>query len=116
MAAPLFHLINLLMEGICPSIYKIAIIRPIHKSVEKQITSNYLPISVINNYANIFEKILKSRIELFLRKNDLLSGNQFQITALVKSKPCIFLDLAKAFDTVDHAQLFDTLQEEMFRN
>ena len=87
--------------------------------------SNYRPILVINN----FEKALKSRLEEFLNINHTISNNHFGVRAnystndaiytlttsinknLDENKKCItvFLDLAKAIDTVSHKKLITKL-------
>lgn len=101
---------------------------PIFKSF-KTLIKNYRPISVINNFAKIFEKCLKDRLVGFLQTNNILSKRQFGFTGglsttdavyeftkiithnLDNNKKClaIFLDLAKAFDTVPHSSLLNIL-------
>ena len=105
-------------------------ITPIYKSGNPKIISNYRPISLINNIAKVFEKCLKDKLINFLKNNMLLSPHQFGFTEglstddamyevikevtdnLDKSKKCIavFLDLAKAFDTVPHEELLNVLK------
>ncbi|CAH1164196.1 unnamed protein product [Phaedon cochleariae] len=54
---PLVHIINLsFKDGVIPSQWKQAVATPIFKAGKKDLPYNYLPISVINNFAKIFEK------------------------------------------------------------
>lgn len=82
------------------------------------------------------ETVLKNRILEYLNKYKIVSESQFGFRegrstqdaisllisraykALDESKPalCIFVDLAKAFDTVDHNKLIDSLEELGFRD
>lgn len=127
---PLVHIINLIfITGEVPFQFKTSVITPIYKANDKTIISNYRPISLINNFSKIFEKCLKERLINYFMKNSILHGNQFgflegKSTAdamyetvrvitenLDSSKKCIavFLDLAKAFDTVNHEKLINVL-------
>ena len=61
-ASPLTHLINNIMEtGICPDAFKLAVVKPLFKSGDKLVVSNYRPISLITNVAKVFEKNLKKK-------------------------------------------------------
>lgn len=135
-ASPLTFLINNIIEsGIFPDEFKIAIIKPLHKSGDKTNPTNYRPISLITNLAKILEKVLKIRIQKYLEKYRLISEKQFgfqcgkstqdaisyltskMYKVLDEGSPalCLFLDLAKAFDTVDHTQLLEALHDIGFR-
>lgn len=127
---PLLHIINLSFEvGRVPTHFKTSVIIPVHKSGAKTNISNYRPISLISNFAKIFEKSLKNRIVDHFKTNNIISSNQFGFTeglstgdAMYKlvseitsnmnlGRKCIgvFLDLAKAFDTVPHDRVLEVL-------
>lgn len=130
-ATPLAHIINLIFRTAkVPKPFKVAIVKPIHKSGDKTDVSNYRPISIINTFAKIFEKCLKDRLVDFFNKNNTISKRQFgfrsgmsttdavcelceKVTnSLDCGKKClaVFLDLAKAFDTVPHDMLLQVLE------
>ena len=129
-------LINLSYRvSIFPDILKVAKVTPIHKKDSKLSHMNYRPISLLSVVSKIYEKTLYVRMYSFLSHHNLLYDKQFgfrssystihaltDITENIKNLldsqfyVCgIFVDLEKAFDTVNHNILTDKLKWYGFR-
>ena len=127
---PLCRIINQsFLVGKFPDLLKIVKVVPIHKGGSTQEMNNYRPISLLSIFDKIIEKLIHIRLYSFLEKHNILYKKQFgfrknnstifsliEITEKIKESidggkyGCgIFIDLRKAFDTVNHKILLKKL-------
>ena len=67
---------NIVKTGIFPGQWKLANVSPIHKKNDKQLVSNYRPISLLPICSKILEKIIFNNMYRYLVVNDLISKHQ----------------------------------------
>jgi len=118
-----------LSTGVFPDRLKYTIVKPIFKKGDKEDISNYRPISLLNSFPKITEKLICTRLHAYIDMNSILVQEQFGFQTHYSTEEAafylinsiliamnnnqliggIFCDLQKAFDCVNHNILLEKL-------
>ena len=129
---PIHYIINNSLKfGIFPQTLKVSVVKPIHKKGDVSKFENYRPITLVSPFSKLFEAVVCNQLMDYMIEFNLFNDMQhgylkgkstqtaiFQFTEKIVSALetenltlGLFLDLSKAYDTLDHSIIFKKLQE-----
>jgi len=120
-----------LATGLVPSAWKFSNVSPVHMGGVKDDPGNFCPISIVPIVTKSLEKLIANQLSSYLESHGLLYDHQgayrncrsseqillFAVDTIVHARDqglavcAAFLDLRKAFNSLDHVILLERLQK-----
>ena len=117
-------------QGIFPEIMKNALIVPLYKAKNRELVTNYRPISLLLTISKLIEKIVYKQVYDYLNATGQIYTSQYGFRSahscehaigellggivkniqLGKDTVTLMLDLSKAFDTLQHSVVYKKLE------
>jgi sarcosine oxidase/L-pipecolate oxidase len=129
MSKSLLFFTKLLRLSQVPAEWKLANIVPLHKKGQKDHVENYRPISLLSIISKVLERCVLNHVSYHIQSNinsaqyGFVNGKSStaQLLSILNiigknldkglQTDVVFMDIAKAFDTVDHSKLLQRLHE-----
>jgi hypothetical protein len=136
-AVPLTFIFNKSFhDGRFPKAFKIAKVVPLFKGGDPTELINYRPISILSSVSKVLERLMYNRMTAFLGEHDILYSSQFGFRSGMNTQDAIarfvntvtdnldktidtsalFIDVAKAFDSLNHNILLYKLKSYGFKD
>ena len=120
-----------LLSKMFPDDLKTGKVAPVFKSGDRDNLNNYRPITVLPTIARVFEKLIYQQLYRFLDKHNILGKQKYGFRSLHSNalalsqvtdhwlmnidngsmNSVVFLDIRKAFNTIDHQILIKKLSQ-----
>lgn len=118
-------------KGEFPDSWKMSTVKPIFKAKNSKNVKNIRPVNMLPTYEKVIEKLADEQLQEYLDKHKLINENQSGYRkahscetainlviqkwkeAIDKNKTilCIFIDLSRAFETIEREKLIERLRE-----